>query len=98
MPTQPVTLTLVGSAIAPPGLPPLHIELHAAGAKRATWRIEAGDTRTFQVALPADAIGPGGLVLIELRIANPGAPRDVFPNSTDARRLGLYVRSVGLAP
>lgn len=98
IPLGPVTLTLIGSAIAPPGLAPLHVELHAGDAKRATWRIGDGETHTFKAVLPRGSIGPDGVLAIELRISNPRSPQDVYPNSTDVRQLGLHVRSVTVSP
>ena len=97
-PAGPLLLAVEGSAIAPPGHPPLAVRLLAGGVTVGAWQIDRGDTQVLEAPLPPGFGADGRPVTVALEFANPRTPRDVYPPSADMRPLGMFVRSVTVRP
>jgi hypothetical protein len=91
------TLVVEANAFVPAG-DPLHVSVLAGGTAVAAWDMTDGDLHSFRAPLPPGAIGPDDALQVTFRIANPRRPRDLYPSSTDTRRLGLFVHSVTIEP
>lgn len=85
-----------GHAFVPPGAAPLGLRLLADGETVGAWRIGAGEQPAIEAGLSRE--GGAGPVTLALEFDAPRRPSDTLPGSRDKRRLGLFVRSVTVAP
>lgn len=92
----PSLVAIHGHAFVPPGTAPLGLRLLADGEEVGVWRIGTGEQPVFEARLARD--GGAGAVTLTLEFDGPRRPSDFVPGSRDARRLGLFVRSVSVGP
>jgi hypothetical protein len=93
-------LAVVGSAYVPPGSPPLDVRVLLDGHEVATHQLATGETVTLPATLPAARLGIDAAngATLTIQVANPRSPADHDRGSSDTRPLGLFVRSISLAP
>ena len=97
-PRGPLLLAVEGSALAPPGHPPVAVRLLAGGTQIGAWRIGDGGPQVLEAPLPPGFGADGRPVIVALEFRNPRRPRDVLPSSNDVRLLGMFVRSILVRP
>lgn len=95
-PNTPLRLELETIPFVPAGSAPLAVRLQVNGQQLAAWRFPKGDQATLGASISPELIGPDKDINIVLRIDNPRSSSETSPDSTDTRKLGLFVRTLRL--